>query len=201
VLAAVSCWGAVVAGTQGLRAEHARIDALWLARQVPPAVRHRVASRYPSARIYGDRAAMLAEHPPTQLPCYAPAPPRHLGRWAAALLAAVTIVALGVVPIGVLRATAPLWALWLLATATLGAGALWLLLGPRGTGHRAAGVVVAEVFAWVVSPAVGMAGWLLRVPVLRALLVAGFGYLRTLRPGYFPVEHAPRERPFCGVRV
>src|SRR5437868_14217847 len=29
VQAVVSCWGGVVAGTEGIRAEHARIDAIW----------------------------------------------------------------------------------------------------------------------------------------------------------------------------
>ena len=46
----------------------------------------------------------------------------------------------------------------------------------------------------------GWAGWLLRLPVLRALLVAGGGYLLSLRRGYFPVVKTARQRSFCGVR-
>src|SRR2546430_548156 len=78
VQAVVSCWGGVVAGTQGIRAEHARIDALWLHPNVPRWARTRVAARYPSARIYTDDRAMLAEHPLSQLDCYEQRPVRHL---------------------------------------------------------------------------------------------------------------------------
>ena len=35
VLAVVSCWGRIIAGTGGLRAEHSRIEALWLSAAVP----------------------------------------------------------------------------------------------------------------------------------------------------------------------
>src|SRR5947209_4771697 len=45
VKAVVSCWGGVVAGTKGFRAEHARIDALWVSPDAPPWLRHRVAGR------------------------------------------------------------------------------------------------------------------------------------------------------------
>ena len=38
-------------------------------------LRARIAQRYPSARIYADKAAMLAEHPLSVLPCYE-SPPR-----------------------------------------------------------------------------------------------------------------------------
>ena len=58
VEAVVSCWGRVVAGTQGVRAEHARIDALWLNSRVSPLLHRRVAATYPSARLFSDRAAI-----------------------------------------------------------------------------------------------------------------------------------------------
>ena len=67
VQAVVSCWGGVVAGTLGFRAQHARIDALWLHPNVPRWVRQRVAARYPSPGSITDRDAMLAEHPLTHL--------------------------------------------------------------------------------------------------------------------------------------
>ncbi|MEP7179401.1 MAG: hypothetical protein ABI775_09955 [Pseudonocardiales bacterium] len=31
------------------------------------------------------------------------------------------------------------------------------------------------------------------------ILVAAGGYVLSLRPGFFPVEHSPRGRAFCGV--
>ena len=60
---------------------------------------------------------------------------------------------------------------------------------------------MAGVLAWLVAPSLGLAGWLLRLPLLRGLLVAAGGYLTSLRPGFFPVERTPRERAFCGVRA
>src|ERR1700744_1631504 len=35
VLAVVACWGRIVAGTRGLRGQHARIEAIWLSGAVP----------------------------------------------------------------------------------------------------------------------------------------------------------------------
>ncbi len=79
VQAVVSCWGDVVAGTKGFRAAHARIDALWISPAAPPWLRSRVATRYPSARMYADATAMLAEHPLTELSCYEQ--PRGAATW------------------------------------------------------------------------------------------------------------------------
>jgi hypothetical protein len=72
VLAAVTCWGRVIAGTRGIRAEHSRIEAVWLSEQVPADLVAKVAERYPSVAMYSDKAAMLTNHPPTQLDCYEP---------------------------------------------------------------------------------------------------------------------------------
>ncbi len=72
VLAIVACWGRVVAGTRGLRAQYARVEALWLSAAVPDALVRDVAARYPSVRLYRDRAAMLERHPLTVLDCYEP---------------------------------------------------------------------------------------------------------------------------------
>jgi hypothetical protein len=198
VRAVVSCWGSVVAGTQGIRAEHARIDAIWLHASVPKDVRSRIARAYPSARIYAERSAMLAEHPLSELPCYEPpAGPRVVSRAATALLGAV-MLGLGVLPSSWL--VGALWGLWLAATLTTAALAVWLLVGPPGTGHLAAAVVTAGLLAWLVAPMFGWVGWLLRVPVLRGILVATGGCLLSLRPGYFPVVKAARAPAFCGVR-
>lgn len=194
----VSCWGSVVAGTQGVRSQHARIDALWLGRGVPTSLRKRIALTYPSARVYLDRQAMLAEHPLSTLPCYDSPPQRHpLSRIATALTGAA-LLSLGVLPASAL--TGPVHTLWIGAVVATAALMLWLLLGQHGTGHVAAAVVVAGVLAWLAAPAFGVAGWLLRVPLLRGLLVAGGSYLLALRPGYFPVVRTVRPKAFCGVR-
>lgn len=200
VQAVVSCWGGVVAGTQGVRAEHARIDAVWLHPNVPGSARRRVAARYPSARVYADRAAMLGEHPLSELPCYAAPPPRRVASRAALVGAGVALLGLGLVPPAVLAAVPALHGLWLAVTVASGLLAAWMLVGSHSTGHVAAAVVVGGVFAWCLAPAFGIAGWLLRAPLLRAIAVGAGGFLLSLRPGYFPIEQGRRERAFCGVR-
>jgi hypothetical protein len=189
------------AGTQGVRAEHARIDAIWLRANVPYWMRRRVASRYPSARLYTERTAMLAEHPPTVLPCYAPMPRARIVPRAGAVALATGLLTLGVLPGDWLYGSAALHGTWLAATVALGLTAIWLLAVTRMRGHRAAAWIAAGVLAWLIAPVFGVAGWVLRVPVLRALAVGAGGYLLSLRPGYFPVEHGAHERTFCGVHA
>jgi hypothetical protein len=201
VQAVVSCWGGVVAGTQGLRAQHARIDAIWLHPNVPTWARQRVAARYPSARVYADRRAMLAEHPLSQLDCYEDSPSRRSLPRAAAALSTGALLALGCLPTAALHQSHALWSAWLVATGAVAAIALWLLVGTHSIGHRAAAFVLAGLLAWLLAPMFGLAGWLLRAPLLRAAAVVAGGYLLSLRPGFFPIEHTPRERAFCGVRV
>jgi hypothetical protein len=197
VQAVVSCWGNVVAGTQGVRAQHARIDAVWFAPGLSVAVRQRVAATYPSARLYRDRDAMLAEHPLSRLPCYAPAPRPSTAPRAAAVAAGLSLIGIGLLPGSLL--TGVVLVAWAAVVAAVAACVLWLLLGHRGTGHVAAAVVAASVLAWLVAPAFGLAGWVLRVPLLRALLVATGSYLVTLRPRYFPIVRTVRPKTFCGV--
>jgi hypothetical protein len=199
VQAVVSCWGAVVAGTQGIRAEHARIVAIWINPAAPAWLRKRVATRYPSARLYADPDAMLAEHPLTPLRCYDEPRPRPVAAAVLGILATAAVLALGLLPMPVLH-TGFLWELWLAVTAATGALAAWLLVGAHTAGHVAAAFVVGGVLAWLVAPAFGLAGWLLRVPLLRGLAVAVGAYLLGLRPHHFPVVRAPRAPSFCGVR-
>jgi hypothetical protein len=201
VQAVVSCWGGVVAGTLGFRAQHARVDALWLHPNVPREVRQRVASRYPSARLYADRALMLAEHPLSTLACYDPAPRRHRGRPAAVAAATLAVLGLGLVPIAFLNGVAPLHVLWLAATAATGLLAVWLFVGVHRTGHRVAALLALGGLVWMLAPMFGLAGWLLRLPLLRAAVIVTGGYLASLRPGFFPIDRTPRDRAFCGVRA
>jgi hypothetical protein len=204
VQAVVSFWGSVVAGTIGVRAQYARIDALWISPRAPAWLRTRVAQRYPSARMYTEVDAMLAEHPLSALPCFgAPArpltPPRL--RNVAAGTGAAALLALGLLPFATLQASALLWFAWITATAVVATATGWLLLGTRGAGHLAAAFVLAGVLAWLLAPTLGLSGWLLRVPVLRGLLVATVGCLATLRPHHFPVVRTARVRAFAGVRT
>jgi hypothetical protein len=199
VQAVVSCWGGVVAGTQGVRAEHARVDALWLSPDAPAGLRERVSSRYPSARLYDDVQTMLADHPLSELPCYEPAAGRRRAALVASVLAALAVMSLGLLPLGLLHGHETLWAAWLFATIAAGGFTAWLLVGTHDAGHLAAAFVMAGVLGWLVAPLFGAAGWILRVPLLRGLAVAGAGYLIALWPHHFPVVKAARERAFCGV--
>jgi hypothetical protein len=199
VQAVVSCWGSVVAGTQGVRAENARIEAIWLGPRAPAWLVKRVALTYPSARIYGEHAAMLLAHPLSVLPCYAPPRAASIPMRAAASLAGVALVGLGLVPSPILHGG--LRSLWLGVVMAIGVLALWLLLGSRRVGHTAAGLLLVAAGAWFAAPLCGLAGWVLRLPVLRAVAVGAGGYLVSLRPGYFPIVRAPSPRRFRGVIV
>jgi hypothetical protein len=74
LLAVVACWGRVVPGTLGLRAQYARIEAIWVSGRIP---RDRIAllrKRYPSAVVYGSKRAMLRKHRLSTLDSYRPRP-------------------------------------------------------------------------------------------------------------------------------
>ena len=79
VLAVVACWGRVVPGTLGLRAEHARIEALWLSSWVNRRHGALVRRRYPSVKFHGSRRDMLRQHLLTRLDSYE-RPPRRRRR-------------------------------------------------------------------------------------------------------------------------
>jgi hypothetical protein len=70
VAAVVSCWGRVTPGTRGLRAQYARLDAIWLSPRVADELVAQVAATYPQAQIFRDRAAMLTAHPLTVMASY-----------------------------------------------------------------------------------------------------------------------------------
>jgi hypothetical protein len=93
-----------------------------------------------------------------------------------------------------------LWDLWLAVITLAVAVTAWLAAGVHWAGHLAAALVMCGVVAWLVAPVFGLAGWLLRAPLLRGAVVSAGGFLVTLMPHYFPVVSTPRERAFCGVR-
>ena len=196
--AVVSCWGGVVAGTQGVRAQYARIDALWLHPAAPGWLRKRVAARYPSARLYDDVDTMLAAHPLSVLPSYESARSRNRRSLVCTGAGAVAGLALGALPVDVLRGSPALWAVWLTAVAVAGAVTLWLIVGARFPGHFVAAGMALAYAAWLLAPLFGLGGWLLRLPVLRGVLVGAGGYLLTLRPRYFPIVVPVRERVYYG---
>ncbi|MEO9137451.1 MAG: hypothetical protein ABI345_00120 [Jatrophihabitans sp.] len=208
VKAVVSVWGRVVAGTQGVRAEHARIDALWLHPDAPQWARHRIEVRYPSAQVYTEADAMLAEHPLTQLPCYEPTPTRRRVPGLLIVCALLAIMTLGVLPYETLLATPALGAAWLAATVLAAAVTVHFAVTARWPGHLSAAGMVAQLVIWLLTPLLGALGlglgllaWAVRALLLWNPLLHLAGVLVGLRPGHFPIVVTPREKTFRGVRL
>jgi hypothetical protein len=190
VRAVVSCWGRVIAGTRGLRAEHCRIEALWLSRTVPRDLAAQVAAAYPAVPVYPTAEAMLAAHPLTELDCYEPGVPRpwwRPGRWLGA--AATAAVVLGLLPMNWLGGSRTAGLAWGLC------GGLFLVLAVAlgfrrsadTTTHRRCMLSLAVVL-WMLAPFAGATGFvLIRLPLME---VAGLTLVRRLRmiraAGRFP---------------
>ena len=202
VQAVVSCWGSVVAGTQGVRAEHARIDAVWLSPRAPQWLRRRVAVRYPSARVYTDSDAMLAEHPLTPLPCYSASRPRRVAPFGLGVLL-TALLALGALPLSILRANPALWVTWLGAVSAVGVLAFLLAVFVHSAGHVTAAFIVAALFSWLLSPAFGLVvGLVLRFWLLFGLTRIALGYLAGRRPWHFPVVEIVAPSPlYSSARI
>lgn len=171
VLAVVSCWGRVVAGTRGLRCECARVTALWMSAAVPADLVALIAARYPATAIYSDRELMLAEHPPTPLDCYEPD-----RRMSSALRFGVRAgfagaLGLGVLPRHVLAGSTA----WLAAWAAMVVLQLVVAVGcgrSSGGQQRRMGLFAVAAVLWLLAPLAGAAGvLLLRLPVLQVAVL------------------------------
>jgi hypothetical protein len=182
VLAVVSCWGRIVAGTRGLRAEHSRVEALWLSAAVPAALAARVAARYPSVAVHRDRAAMLAEHPPTALDCYEQPPRRRVrpagGRWWSAAVAAAAV---GMLPAAWLGGTGLAVPLWIVLGVAFAVGALPLLRRGADGGTSGRGLLCLATSAWLFASLLGPFGLVLvRLPLLQVATVLGLQHVCVL---------------------
>jgi hypothetical protein len=190
VLAVVACWGRIIAGTRGIRAEHARVEALWMSGAVPSQLAADVARSNPSAVIYADREAMLVEHAPTVLDCYRPDPPRRPAGTAWLRVAAVLAVVLGVVPTGWLGgdfAARTVWAVELAAIVV----ALPLLRGRQSdVAAKRRTLLLFAIAIWIAAPFAGVAETLLlRLPlVLTGALALLERLLNQRAGGRFPAR-------------
>lgn len=178
VLAVVAMWGRVIAGTRGIRAQHARIEAIWMSAAVPSELARAVAARYPTTSIYTDADQMFADHRPTRLDCYEddPAPPGPLNALAVRLALPAAIV-VGLLPAGWLAGPADVRTVW---TLVLGLGLIGAAVGRRRrsdvAGRRRMLLLVATAL-WLLAPLAGSAGVLfLRLPMLEV-----FGLTAVLR--------------------
>lgn len=168
VLAVVACWGRVIVGTKGLRAQHARIDAIWLSDVVSGDLVGMVAEQYPRVAIYSDRTAMLSAHVPTVLDDYeADQSATHVRRIIARLLTGAALVA-GLVPTDWIGRVPYGWVCW---TAVL---AILLCVGVARPGKRPDAVaqrrklLSVALAMWMAAPLAGTLGVLvLRLPLVQ----------------------------------
>ncbi|MEP7019280.1 MAG: hypothetical protein ABI808_01420 [Pseudonocardiales bacterium] len=173
VLAVVACWGRVVAGTRGLRSEHARVEAVWMSSTVPPDLAAGVAENYPAATTYADKAAMLAEHPPTQVDCYEDPSAREPAQARLAVRAGLlTALVLGLVPWRLVSGNDDALTLWVAAVCGFLVAAV--IYGKRAeVVARKRALVCTAAVLWLIAPLAGTAGfYLFRLPVLQIAFVA-----------------------------
>lgn len=190
VLAVIATHGTIEIGTRGGRAGQAMIEAVWLGGSVDEGLANRLRAQYPTALVYRDRAAMLADLPLSTLPGYRALlfSERARGRFRVAIGSFLGLVAvLGAVPTTVSLASAGPAAVWLVP---LG-GSLALCLG--GALARSAWVTFMGLTAvvWMVSGAgaTTTAGVVYRcVLVLTAGWVA-MHWVRAARPGLVIRDH------------
>ena len=185
VLAVVACWGRIIAGTRGLRAEHCRIEALWLSAAVPVDLAERVRQEHPSVAVHRDRARMVAEHPPTELDCYEQSDrgrDRPVGRlwWSAAITSAV----LGVLPAHWLGGTHSAALLSVVLGTAFAVGALPSArrgIDVGGSGRR---VLCLATSLWLFASFLGPFGAVfVRLPLLQAASIVGLQHLCVLVEG------------------
>jgi hypothetical protein len=174
VLAVVACWGRVIAGTKGIRAQHARIEAMWFSSVVPAALVAAVAERHPSVAVYQTPEHMLAEHPLTRLDAYADDPrPSVLRRRATKAGVAAAIVA-GLVPTGWISALPDGRLAWMIAFGVLMLVAFTVHRRQRDAAAQRRRLIARALALWMVAPWVGPLGLLLfRLPLMQlAVLTA-----------------------------
>jgi hypothetical protein len=185
VLAVVSCWGRIIAGTRGLRAEHCRVEALWLSAAVPVDLVERVRQNHPTVVVHRDRSRMLAEHPPTELDCYE-RPGRGRNRpagrlwWAAAIAAAV----LGVLPASWLGGASAAALLTIVLGTAFGVAALPVARHGVDEGRSGRRLLCLATSLWLFASFLGPLGAVfVRLPLLQAASIAGLQHLCLLVEG------------------
>lgn len=169
VLAVVACHGKVISGTKGVRAQHARVAALWLDPGMPRTLVQKVRQRYAHLPVFTDREAMLAEFPVSRLETYTEGPQPFRNRLVRALyLLGAVGLGIGVYfgePMG-----EPWQVLALVIALASGAMALGASLGMRALGPTV-GVGCVGVMAVALGLALrGIAPSVAAVPFLAVVL-------------------------------
>jgi hypothetical protein len=181
VLAVVACWGQVIAGTRGIRAGQARIEALWFSASVPADLSSGVRARYPATAVYADQAEMLAAHPPTVLDCYelADLTPEGARARVALRLAVGAALVIGSLPRTVIWQNLDVRAAWAVAVCFFIGAAIVRARSHRDLRRGGRTLLYVAVALWLIAPFGGASGLLfLRLPLLE---VASVGIIQRLR--------------------
>jgi hypothetical protein len=174
VLAVVACWGRVIAGTRGLRAEYCRVEALWMSDTVPADLAAAVGTQYPAVAVFRDRALMVAEYPPTELDCYDLDEPHQTIRGRRWLQAVVSVtLAMSLLPAQFWGGLHNAQLVWAGALAVFVGAALLLARGrPVDLAARRRRVLAQAGVLWMIAPFAGSIGvLLLRAPLLQLSLL------------------------------
>ena len=169
VLAVISCWGHVVAGTRGIRAQHARVEAIWMSETVPADLAAMVRSQYPSVEVFADKASMLAAYPPSTLECYVAEPPRdRLAKRVALRIAVGTALVVGLLPPHWLSSNSNARLVWAAELAFFVLAALVLRRRRTDFHARRRALLFFALALWLIAPFAGVAGTLLlRLPLMQ----------------------------------
>lgn len=191
VLAVIACWGRIIAGTRGLRAQHARIEALWMSPTVPPNLATQVASRYSSVQTYDQPSVMLAAHPLTELDCYEPDPPAERTVVRVGLRAAIAgALVLGMLPAHWYGSNNNGRIVWGVELAFFLIGAIAMSRRRAGLVARRRALLFVSVALWLLAPFGGPVGVvLLRLPLLQIAGILLIHRMRTTRiANRFPAD-------------
>jgi hypothetical protein len=197
VLAVVACSGRVIAGTRGIRAEHARVEALWMSGEVPDELAARVSSRYRSTATYPDKSTMPAEHPATPLDCYEVEAHRHrASRSLAVRLAILSALVIGLLPANWIWQHHGARLFWAAELCLCLLGAAVLRLTRRGRPARGGALLLAAMVLWLIAAFAGAAGiLLLRLPIIQIALLGWIHRAHLNREARrFPARIGPTAR-------
>ncbi|MDT4930542.1 MAG: hypothetical protein QOF92_3409 [Pseudonocardiales bacterium] len=191
VLAIIACWGRTVAGTRGVRAQHARIEAIWISSRVPTELAAMLAARYPEIAVYTDKETMLAEHPLTTLESYENPRVGPRGRERTILrLATLAALVVGALPPDWIWRNTDARLIWLAELCFFLGAALVVRLTHRDLWGRGLMLTYLAVVLWLLAPFAGPAGVLLmRLPILQIAVLGGIHRLTLNRAASrFPAQ-------------
>lgn len=189
VLAVIAGWGRVVAGTRGIRAQYARIEALWMSSRVPPDLQAGVAAQYPDVVVYATKQGMFREQPPTLLDCYEIPTPRQRALRKRALQAVMaTALVVGSLPAHWIWNHQDARLIWGSELVAFLVASWFFRISRQDRQARGYAVLCVAVTLWLVAPFAGAAGiLLLRLPLLQIAFLGRLHRARLNREaGRFP---------------